>query len=101
MGSDDRKTEYVYVINQTKSDYYKIGRTNRSVASRLSDLQTANPVQLIIVHEIKCTNSSEVEAYLHKKYAKSQVRREWFQLNQSQIEGIINEFPKGRLYEWS
>lgn len=92
--------EYVYVVNQTKSHFYKIGRTNRSVASRLSDLQTASPQQLVVIHTIECVNSSLIESYLHRKYAKSQIRREWFELSPQQIRSIQDEFPKGRVYDW-
>ena len=41
----------VYVIRSGNSNYYKIGGTTRTVAERMKELQTGNPMQLHRIYE--------------------------------------------------
>lgn len=72
---------YVMCINQ---EYYKIGLTT-DVQSRYSQLRTATPYPLEVVHIILTECMEPLEAYLHRKYADRWVQGEWFKLTPDDI----------------
>ena len=74
---------YVYLIRSI--EYYKIGIAN-DVESRLAQLQTGNPNELVIESCYEFPNSQAVEAALHQKFVYVRKRGEWFQLTNSDLE---------------
>jgi len=80
---------YVYLIGYDTT--VKIGKSN-DVNARLSNLQTANPVELHIIGVMGCkseTDALELESFLHEKYSKDNLRGEWFYLPESEQEHIL------------
>lgn len=70
---------------------YKIGVTSGDVNKRLSQLQTGNPYKLSVVYVFESKYSNKVESYLHKRFGTFNVRNEWFELSDSQVNSFIHE----------
>ena len=67
--------EYVYIIEC--DGYYKIGRA-KDVKRRLKQLQTGTPSTMIVIREYATEQAPKLEAYLHQRLYKRNVRGEWF-----------------------
>ena len=69
---------------------YKIGQTN-NINQRIKNIYTANPF-------IKMLGSTDKisEKTLHDIYKNYRVKLEWFDLNDSQVEDILDSFKTGR-----
>ncbi len=78
-----------YVIKSGNSDYYKIGKTNRTVPSRLKELQTGNPDPLKVVKVL----SGDLEGYYHDKFSHKRVNGEWFKLTSKDLKQIRENEP--------
>lgn len=64
------------------NNYYKIGKSKNPI-KRIQKLKTANPSIRLI-----CYGEGDKEAFLHKRYDKNRVAREWFDLDEDQIKDI-------------
>ena len=72
---------------------YKIGMVSkdRSVKDRIEkDHQTGNPRRIVDVHSFH-SDAPFLERYLHKKFATSRVRREWFNDELEQVKKEAND----------
>jgi hypothetical protein len=68
-------TTKTYIIQAGDTNYYKIGKTKRSVHKRLKELQTGSKDKLT-VHIVF---NEDIEVELHKKYTLSRLKgTEWF-----------------------
>ena len=70
---------FLYVIQAKETHYIKIGFT-QDVERRLADLQPGCPHELQVLCLILCENAPAVERLLHKHFAASHIRGEWFAL---------------------
>mgnify|MGYP003598598620 CR=1 FL=1 len=73
-------------------EFYKIGRTCNSVNSRLSTLQTSNPIKLELIHFIDKLSKSQsiTEEYkLHSMFKHCLESGEWFKLTINEISNVI------------
>lgn len=70
----------VYLIesNINGTCTYKIGKTSRSVSTRLSELNTGNAGQLRIISEYESENAGQIELALHSRYGHKRLAGEWF-----------------------
>lgn len=87
------QTFFVYLIRESGSNFYKIGRTN-NLSQRLSTLQTGNPRQLILVDIIHCLTkqqSVKIEKAIHKSLEELHIKGEWF-LDEDITLSIIDTF---------
>ena len=73
------KPSFIYVLRPVGQPYVKIGRT-RDLYPRISTLQTGNPHPLELLFVMK--GGGEQEAELHSRLGHSNVRGEWFELNE-------------------
>lgn len=74
---------FVYMIRAGEKGPIKIGKAE-NVERRLAELQTANYEELKIIAIIPCgsTKAAEyVERGIHKRFARSRIRGEWFKGN--------------------
>ena len=86
----DHPAGYVYVIQDTEfSKFYKIGRTNLP-SRRISDIRNILPGESDIVAIVDTQDAPALEWQLHRRYAKSRKRGEWFALSDSQVREICN-----------
>jgi len=77
---------YVYLV-QSATGHCKIG-SSRSVASRLRQLQCANPEPLTLLHQFPSADAQQDEFSLHARFADRRVRNEWFALAEADIASI-------------
>lgn len=63
----------VYAVQETGSIYLKIGESD-DIKSRLKELQTGNPRQLVVLAVLPEGNEKEC----HSRYGEYRVRGEWF-----------------------
>jgi len=75
---------YVYVMKSGQR--YKIGMTSRK-SGRLNEIKGLFPV-IRLVLQIACHNAGTVETYLHKKYKKQRIVREWYKLEKQDLEWL-------------
>lgn len=75
---------YLYVIRAVGTNLYKIGITSRSVADRLKELQTGNPIKLEVVRSYQFIGTSKIERELHEHLYAYRRSGEWFELSSAQ-----------------
>ncbi|MTJ10793.1 GIY-YIG nuclease family protein [Anabaena sp. UHCC 0204] len=82
---------FVYLIRDGETPVYKIGITH-NLANRLKQLNgNQSPNEKHIVFYIEVIDAEPIEAILHNKYKKYNHRREWFRLNNKQVENVIQD----------
>lgn len=82
----------VYFI--TDGIYTKIGIAT-DLTKRFSGLQTSNPLKLKALCIIPCKDNREMqkyELYLHRYFADNNVRGEWFDISEEDIQRAKNKF---------
>lgn len=79
---------YVYLIEDSTNNVYKIGVTRSNSKKRLQKLQTGNSVPLQIKYLFETEYPFRLESMLHNKYRQYQVLNEWYELPKD----IVNRF---------
>ncbi len=71
---------YIYIIKMGSTDYYKVGSTrdNDTMETRLSELQTGNPMPLKFASIIEDDMYRSVETRTHRKLNDYRMMGEWF-----------------------
>lgn len=85
--------KWIYLIkaeSELGEESYKIGITKRKPEQRLKELQTANSSELSIVETFKTDIGNEVETTLHRTYGTSNLKGEWFDLTDEQLESFLS-----------
>jgi len=81
---------YVYIIKG--GNYYKIG-ISKSPEKRLKQLQDASTPYFLKLILLKYTDQIfSLEKELHKKFKNKNINKEWFKLNQSNIDTLIKQY---------
>lgn len=72
---------------------FKIGITS-NISGRLATLRIANPYIQIVARSPKMPleEARNMEAYLHRRYQKTRIRGEWFELNPAEVKYIRSLF---------
>lgn len=83
------KKGFVYLI-WCESGHHKIGKTKKSVESRLASLRTGCPLALKLIHTIECDDCTDVEGILHRHFAAKRVSGEWFLLDMFEVNWLKN-----------
>ena len=78
------RSGYVYLVYSPKMDLFKIGYTN-DCSSRLSALQWQFDYGAIMVHWFAHYDARHAETFLHQKFKKQRIWREWFKFSQSEL----------------
>lgn len=82
----EKKQSKTYILKDTSSKLYKIGRTS-NVEGRIKSLSVANPnLKIILVID------SNVENHLHKQFKEKKVSSEWYSLTSSDIEYVKKQY---------
>lgn len=84
---------FIYLVNIKNTDLYKIGTTKNAVKERIKNLQTGNPLTLIVIDEYKSEFYKKIELSIHrilkhKKYIVEDFNRlkgEWFKLEKNDV----------------
>ena len=85
---------YIYLINVSNTDLYKIGFTKQSPIKRVKDLQTGNPLELTLIDYYESDIAHNIESAMHNflihKKNDSQfgvkLIGEWFSLDKKDVE---------------
>lgn len=78
---------FVYVIEF--ADYYKIGKTDKTVEQRISSMQFPTLPRIIAVYET--AHALLLEQFLHKKLKPRRIRNEWFSFDSDKEAIILTE----------
>jgi hypothetical protein len=62
------------------------------IKKRIADLNTASPINLILVASIQSDNALKLESYLHKAFTRNRLNGEWFSLDQSMINALRKQY---------
>ena len=82
----------IYLTTMSESDINhetgicKIGVTSQTDCKRLKQLATGNPSELKVLYEFPSKYPFKVETALHNYFREKQITREWFKLNNSDIQ---------------
>jgi len=97
-------TQYLYLVHcKTETlpndNLYKIGVAN-DVESRLAQLQTGSPFELVIEECYELDGAEIAKRAIHQAYAKMHVRGEWFSLGGSAVADFqtLCEMLGGRVF---
>jgi len=75
---------YVYIIAAKNTDLHKIGITSRPPKTRLSELQTSCPHELMLGASFEMENPQKAEEIMHDLFSDYQTTGEWFELPSSE-----------------
>jgi hypothetical protein len=71
---------FVYLIGSLGHPAVKIGMSSEDPKRRLSQLQTGNPFELVLLWKELVDDPADMEGRLHDHFAMRQIRGEWFDL---------------------
>jgi len=77
---------YLICAEFESQQLYKIGFTKRDINKRIKELKTGNPAEFYIVDSFSSKWGTKIESQLHKKYISKKINREWFRLDEKDIE---------------
>jgi hypothetical protein len=87
---------WVYFIRELGSESkFKIGYTDRNPQNRLLNLQGVGLRSLELYKYIVCKDPMIFKAHLHDVYNEKHIRGEWFDLNESEVDELV-EFLEGK-----
>lgn len=84
-------TDSVYLLNLKGTNYFKIG-VSVNVQRRMSDLQTAMPMEVVLVAHTITPYAKDLELALHTKLSGFRVRGEWFDLPSDEALRVFQEY---------
>ena len=86
----------VYLLAEfCNNSRFKIGITKGDdVGKRLSQLQTGNSNEIIIINSYKSPNYRKVEGMLHRHFGSTRAIGEWFDLTHEQVMSFTEEAKK-------
>lgn len=85
----------VYLLGEfVDNPRYKIGITKNNVNSRLKELQTGNPNEIILINQYQSENYRKIEGMLHRKFFMNRAKGEWFDLTNEQVFSFLDEAKK-------
>lgn len=90
----------LYVVNILKTDKYKVGFT-KNLGARLIALRTATPFPIRLKFYIMTEFYKELEKELHRLLLPNLTRREWFSLNEVELNKLkvkLNELDKSKFH---
>lgn len=76
---------YIYLINESGTDNYKIGLTKNQISKRKSQLQTGNSNDLNLIKSFETKYPARLEKLLHMRYANKRGIGEWFILEPNDV----------------
>ena len=79
---------YIYLFQNETDGLIKIGYTRGNINKRRKQLLTGSSGEITVVKTILTTLGTTTEAYLHNVFNSKNVRGEWFNLNQEDIERV-------------
>lgn len=81
---------YIYLINESGTDNYKIGLTKNPTKKRKTQLQTGNSSELDVVKSFETNHPIRLERMLHMYHANKRGIGEWFVLEPEDVFGFMD-----------
>ncbi len=78
----------IYIVKS--SEYYKIGMTKGSLADRVAQLQTGNPLKIEQIAFAEVYDAPKIERLIHKELDVRRLSGEWFNLDEDMLTGLLN-----------
>ena len=89
------KPGYIYLIQALGTRRFKIGLTTRTPEERLNELNSSQtPYPLDLIEAIEVEDVTEVESYLHDKFAFYRRHGEWFEFNNRELKTVLKEYDR-------
>ena len=79
--------KYANLIKIKDKNKYKIGLTS-NLKQRISSLSNQNPFEIKLITAIENNDIYKLESELHKKFADKNIKGEWFELSQKDVDYI-------------
>lgn len=79
----------IYLMNIIGMNYYKIG-VSQNIIRRHRDLESAMPFNIKILQNKKVDSPYDLEHKIHSEFSEKYVKSEWFKLNKSDVNRIID-----------
>jgi len=95
--SNIEKTTTTYLVANTTSGLYKIGKTTNSVKKRVSQFENISGGNCYIVSQIKM----DIEKNLHDMFSLNRVKGEWFNLSGEQVETIKSIMESNNVFKFT
>lgn len=78
---------YVYLICSEFDNrkLYKIGFTRRPIEKRINEIKTSNGGEIYLIDSYESEYGTKIESKLHKIFKDKKVNREWFDLDDNDI----------------
>lgn len=95
---------FVYIITHDSVRWraahpvIKIGKAI-NINKRIAELNTASPINLILVASIQSKNAIALEHHLHMMFAKHRLNGEWFELNPLMITTLRQNYLNGDRFD--
>ena len=83
---------FVYLL--CDGEKFKIGMTRGKIEKRIMELQTGNPNEIWMRDYYETDYPLYIEKMMHNRYASSNIKNEWFDLNASQVINFKDECRK-------
>lgn len=91
---DDKHYIYIVQMIDDVNNYYKIGRSSNAKGRiGVHDTSSPHPIKTIFIGKVK--NAIIIEARLHRMFKDKNVRKEWFKLDDKDIEKALELIKKG------
>ena len=87
---------YIYVIKDLKTNFVKIGVTQRENPNTRLSLYTSHNIKIDLLHIDYVDNCFDLEDKLHKNIEDSCIKGDWFSLSNKQVFNIIREINKSK-----
>lgn len=83
-----KKTNYLYIIQITNQDIYKIG-VSSNYERRCKDIINCLPYDSEIIFVKEINNAYDIEEYIHNSIKDYYLKSEWFKLDLKQINDVV------------
>lgn len=95
--ADEKDCRFVYILQCEDTGRIKIGVAD-DVDARHTKIQSMSPSRLNLVATFPCLHDNNLEAALHRRFAKHRIHGEWFEPDDAMIDSI-NELTDGQTKE--
>ena len=92
----DPEPGYIYILNMRGTSYYKIGKS-KDYQRRQSQLGILMPTKTDTVAVYKTNKMTESEEWAHSLVCQYNTNGEWFELNESALENLIDGIAEDRV----
>lgn len=87
---------FVYLVNQNRTNYYKIGYSINNLKDRVSSMNMYSPFGCTLISVIETVEPKKIEKKLHNHFKDKRLNGEFFELDESDVD-FFKSFEKNEL----